>query len=117
MRILQLLLVFSLLAAVFNSCTDDNRKSTSKILPESTFVFYFADSIVITEENKLIQSEPNQKKKMIDSLIHKYGINQSQLAATHRYYMEDLKRWHNFYLKVIERLEKLKAAENPPQKR
>lgn len=88
-------------------CSCSKNKAVTEVIPESTFVKFYADSLILSEEVKMTHADSTMFIHGLDSLYQKYNLNIEQIDRSYRYYKEDLIRWRDFYSKVIKRLEHL----------
>ncbi|MBI5020742.1 MAG: hypothetical protein HZB59_04845 [Ignavibacteriales bacterium] len=96
-------IVFCFLIIVYG-CSKNSNPSTG-ILPESTFVAYFADSLVLGEYQKISGFDSTEWKHKIDSLREHYQCKIELLEATHQHYRKNLTLWDSLFTMVNCRLE------------
>jgi len=107
MRIL--LLYYSIIVLLATSCTKENRQTS--VLPDSVFVKFYADSLIVSEEVKVGKMDSNRLKQKVDSLYKEYHLTSEQTATTLRYHQDKIERWRDFYSKIVKRLELLQQNE------
>jgi hypothetical protein len=81
------------------------------VLPESTFVAYFADSLILNEDRKFSGMDNSEWKKGVDSLRLLYNCSLKDIEASHIYFKSDLSKWESFYKNVTQRLEHLQQSQ------
>jgi hypothetical protein len=103
------LLYCSIIVFLVTSCTKENRQTN--VLPDSIFVKFYADSLVVSEDVKVGKMDSNHLKQKMDSLYKEYNLTSEQTATTLRYHQDNIERWRDFYAKVVKRLELLQQNE------
>jgi len=93
-------------------CSCSSEKSSEKVLPDSTFVKFFADSLIISDEIKIGRMDSSQLRIKIDSLYNKYRFTRDETAITLGYHQENIERWKTFYEKVIKQMELIQQIES-----
>lgn len=94
------------LLLIFLGC--ENRwNKPNEILPESTFVAYFADSLILNESRKLSGMNDSVWKNDLDSLRKFHNCTPKSIEASFNFYKKDLQSWESFYKNVTLRLEHL----------
>jgi len=77
------------------------------VIPEDTFVRFYADKLIMKEENVLLHSDSSTVQRRMDSLYQAYHTTPAQVQATVSDYKTDVMKWRDFYQKVDRRLDTL----------
>lgn len=109
------LFYFGIFPILLFLCSCSKNKAVTEVIPESTFVKFYVDSLILSEEVKISPTDSTMFSQGLDSLYKKYNLNIEQIEKSYRFYQEDLLRWRDFYSKAIVRLEYLQQ-ENLSQK-
>ena len=110
------LLVILCSSVVVIGCTND--RSNVAAIPETTFVNYYTDWLILQEEAKISRFDSPTIQHKRDSLCQRYGVTQRQIDQTLHEHQQDLTAWRQFYDKVVKRLEQLQRLETTkPQPR
>ena len=96
-------IAFCTIIVIFG-CTNNSNQSIG-VLPESTFVAYFADSLILQEYKKIAGIDSAEWKNKIDSLREHYQCKVELIEATHQYYRKNLSLWDSLLTMVSHRLE------------
>jgi hypothetical protein len=96
---------------IFLSSCVRHESGNSEVVPESTFVSYYADRLVFQEEFRLVHPDSALVHQKQDSLCRHYGVTPEKIARTTRKYQQDLAVWRQFYDKVVKRLAQLQKKE------
>jgi len=103
------LLYCSIIVILINSCARENQRTS--VLPDSTFVKFFADSLIASEETRIGRLDSSHLRHKVDSLYTEYHFTREQTAITLRYHQDNIERWRDFYSKVVKRMELLQQEE------
>ena len=101
---------FSILLVVgvitFASCSRNPQTIPPKI-PEDRFTDYYAASLIIVQEEKLLGHDSLWMKHRIDSLRRSYNLKERDIQNTIDFYHDNLSRWREFNSKVIKKIEEI----------
>lgn len=88
-------------------CGCSKKPAGGDVIPENTFVWFYADKLIMKEESVLLHSDSSTVQRRTDSLYQVYHITPAQVQATVSDYKTDVMRWRDFYQKVDRRLDTL----------
>ena len=77
---------------------------------EERFVNFYADYLVLQEENRNHNLDSLTLHRRLDSLYQAHHFTREQLAATMTEYNKDALRWKEVYEKVVKRLETMQSS-------
>jgi hypothetical protein len=88
-------------------CSCSKKQAGADVIPEETFVRFYADKLIMKEECVLLHSDSSTVQHRMDSLYQAYHTTPAQVQATVSDYKTDVMRWRDFYQKVDMRLDTL----------
>ncbi|MBA4313560.1 MAG: hypothetical protein C0417_13125 [Chlorobiaceae bacterium] len=101
-------IAFCTIIVIFG-CTNNSNPSIG-VLPESTFVAYFADSLILQETRRIVGMDSAVWNNKVDSVrsFHKCSIE--EIESSHVFFRGNISRWDSLFSKVITRLEALQHS-------
>jgi hypothetical protein len=97
-------LVAAFLACLLLSC-NEKRPQPSTAPPDSAFVRYYADRMILEEENRIAKADSLTAGRLRDSLNLVYGLTEAAAREKLDSYKSDIKNWKQFFDRVTKRLE------------
>ena len=101
-------------ALVAAGCRENDRPED--ILDNETFAKVYA-AMVENERTLGPQTRYNIRRYDPDTTLARMGVTREQIEKTIAYYNQDLRRWHEFYIKAMREIEgdPLKKESRKPQ--
>ena len=95
------------LAAVALLSCNQRTSPSGTVLPDSVFVRYYADRMILEEDNRIQKHDSLLSLRRLDSLNSRYTITGAQADAQLNSYKTDLGTWKQFFERVSRRIESL----------
>ena len=107
------ILLVALLALVAGGCSDNT--VPADVLDKETFAEVYA-ALVENERVSGPQTLYNIRRYDPDTTLARLGVTREQIEHTIAYYNQDLRRWHEFYIEAMRKIEgdPLKKKEAKP---
>jgi hypothetical protein len=78
---------------------------------DSLFVNFYADRLILTEEDNILRRDSSARENRLDSLRRVYHFSQAEVETTTASLQKDPGDWKEFYDRVVRRLEHLQQKE------
>ena len=106
--------VLFILLLLFSSC--NRHDSEVQPLPEHKVVNFYADLLILQNEDTPLKPDTLAFNRRIDSLYRSYGFDTASVNTTIRYYNGDISRWKTLYEKVMKRIEAIALEDTTRRK-
>jgi hypothetical protein len=98
-----------LIIGIASGCT--GKKPDTVVQIDTLVVNFYADSLVLSEEAKLLNIDSSAFASGIDSLHRVYGVSRERVHTMIDTYQKDLPTWKSFYEMLVKRLEYLRTQD------
>lgn len=93
---------------VFVSCTKQTGESVND--SDKRFIAFFADYLIVQEENSIYSIDPTLARNRIDSIYTLHSYSRDEVDSLKVRYNHDLAKWQIIYERTIARIESLQTA-------
>ncbi len=106
-EVVSYIVVSSLLCISFISCSD------KPPVPEKDFIEVYVQLQLFEAQ---YASRPIEQKVKADSILKAYNLNQARVDTMLAWYSRKPERWHDFFVRVQERMKEIKSAYLRPKR-